>query len=483
MNFLKIFRLVGILAMFLGGFVLTAVIPAYYFNEISSLRAYLASAVIIEIIGISFVFLGRGVDKGTLLRREAIATVAISWIMVGLLGSIPYLFDNVVTNFFDAYFETISGFTTTGSTILIDIESVSKTSLYWRSITQWLGGMGIIVLFIAIFPQLGVGAKHLFKSEVPGPITEGLKPKIKETSSALWKIYVSLTVFLVFLLWTAGMPVFDSICHSFATLSSGGFSIKNASIKAYDSATIDYIISLFMILAGINFSLYYAFFHGKKKIFFRDLEFKAYLGIIFVSSCIIAYNINELYDGNLVESFRYALFQVAAIITTTGFATDDFNVYPALSKILLVAIMFMGGSAGSTSGGIKVSRILIAIKSSFFEVYKTFRPQFIKTLKIGISSISKDIVKGVFAFIIVFFVILLIGTLYVASFNIDIVTSFTSVLTTLANVGPGLERVGSIENFSFFPSAIKLFLSFCMIMGRLELYTFLVLFIPDFWKK
>jgi trk system potassium uptake protein TrkH len=483
MNVLRILRMVSILAMFLGGFIFLTLIPAFYFNELHSIRAYILSGIIVEVIGAGLYKFTRDVDSSTLLRREAIATVAFSWLAVGLLGAIPYVMDGAIPTYIDAFFETVSGFTTTGSTILPNIESLSKTSLFWRSLTHWLGGMGIIVLFIAIFPQLGVGAKHLFKSEVPGPITEGLRPKIKETSSALWKIYFGLTFLLMFLLWLAGMPVFDSVTHAFATLATGGFSIKNASIKFYDSMTIDFIITIFMILAGINFSLYFLIFNGRYKAPFKDSELKTYLSIIGIATFVLTFVLLDKYSNDILQAFRYASFQVAAIITTTGFATDDFNIYPPLGKIILLSLMFIGGSAGSTSGGMKVSRVVIAVKASFFEVYKTFRPHYVRSLKVSHSKIPPDIVRGIFAFVIVFIFILFLGTVFVASFGIDIVTSFTSVLTALGNVGPGLERVGSVENFAFMPSPVKFVLSICMILGRLELYTILVMLIPDFWKK
>jgi trk system potassium uptake protein len=483
MNYYLISRLLGILIMFLGAFQSLSIIVAVIYDESQSIYAYAFSTVLVEVIGFWLYVFGKKNDDETLYRREAIATVALSWLAIGILGALPYVIEGGIPNYIDAFFETVSGFTTTGSTILVDIESLSKTSLFWRSFTQWLGGMGIIVLFIAIFPQLGVGAKHLFKSEVPGPITEGLRPKIKETSSALWRIYLGLTLLLMLILYACGMPLFDSICHALTTMATGGFSIKNSSIKFYDSAVIDYVISLFMLLAGVNFSLYYLTFKGRILQAKRDIEFKLYIKIIVVFSILIAYDILARYDYSVFDAIRYSVFQVVSIITTTGFATDDFNVYPVFSKFMLIAIMFSGGCAGSTAGGIKISRIYIAFRASVLEVFKSFKPQYIKHLKINTNVVNIDLIRGVFAFIFIFMITLILGSVFISIFGIDMETSLTSVLTALSNVGPGLGRVGAIENFSFFPAIVKIFLSFCMILGRLEFFTLLVFLLPSFWKR
>ncbi|HMB92463.1 MAG TPA: potassium transporter TrkG, partial [Rhodothermales bacterium] len=324
--------------------------------------------------------------------------------------------------------------------------------------------------------------KHLFKSEVPGPITEGLKPKIKETASTLWKIYLGLTVIEAILLYWAGMSVFDAVCHAFATLATGGFSTKNGSVADFDSVPIDLIITFFMFLAGINFGLYYVAIKGRVGAIFKDTEFRVYAGVVVVATVAIAINILSVHP-NFFQALRYSVFQVVGIVTTTGFGTDNFDVWPPFSKLLLVFLMFMGGMAGSTAGGMKVSRLMVVVKAASIEVYKIFRPQAVKKVKLGRSVMPDAVTQSIFGFFVLFLAVFVVGTLFMGLLGLDVVTAATAVIATLGNIGPGLARVGSIENFAFIPAVGKVFLSFCMILGRLELYTVLVLFLPDFWKK
>ena len=481
MKYRVIGKLLGILMMVLAFFMATSIAWSVYYRETKTTRAFIISSVITFLFGAVLYYRGRK-ELGSIGRREALFVVTTGWVFVGLFGSLPYMLDGAFTNYADAFFETVSGFTTTGSTVLTDIEAISRGLHYWRAMTHWLGGMGIVVLFIAIFPQLGVGAKHLFRSEVPGPITEGLKPKIKETASTLWKIYAGLTLAEGILLYFAGMDVFDSMCHSFATMATGGFSTKNASVAHYNSARIDAIITFFMFLAGINFTLYYLFIRGRFTAIFKDAEFKVYVGVIVIATLAVTANILTVHP-NILTAFRYSSFQVVAVVTTTGFGTDNFDLYPPFSKLLLVTLMFMGGSAGSTAGGMKVSRIMVVTKAAFIEVYKIFRPQAVRSVKIGKSAMSDDVTKSILGFFAIGIFVFVFGSLFMALLGLDIVTASTSVVATLFNIGPGLARVGSVENFAFIPNAGKIFLSFCMILGRLEFYTVLVLFVPDFWKR
>lgn len=479
---LVILKLLGTLLMVLGLFQATAILIAVWFSETDSLIAYLISVILLELIGFGLYVFGKRFDTGTLQRRTAIATVAFSWLAAGIFGSIAFLLDGAMTSPVNAFFETVSGFTTTGSTILENIEAVSKTSLYWRSLIQWLGGMGIIVLFIAIFPQMGVGAKHMFKSEVPGPITEGLKPKIRETSSMLWKIYLGLTGSLILLLWLVGLSPYDAICHAFTTMATGGFSTYNASIKHFDSALVDGIITIFMFLAGINFSLYYLLRKGNWLGFLRNSELRIYGWVVVISTIVVTISILQYHDYNPLTALRYAAFQVVSVVTTTGFGTDDFNTYPVISKMLLLFIMAMGASAGSTSGGIKISRIMIMFKAIGLEISKVFQPQYVKVLHMNRVPIAPEVTRGVLTFVLLFVSTLLFGSVFMAFLGLDMEAAFTSVLTATANVGPGLGAVGPVENFNFIPGVGKIFLSFCMILGRLEFYTLLVLWIPNFWR-
>ncbi len=481
MNMRIVARLLGILMIVLAICMATSLAWTVYYREASTTRAFLAGSCITLLTGFLLFYIGRR-ESGSIGRREALLVVTASWLLVGVAGAVPYMLDGAFTNYADAFFETVSGFTTTGSTVLTDVESLSRGAHYWRSLTHWLGGMGIIVLFIAIFPQLGVGAKHLFKSEVPGPITEGLKPKIRETASTLWRIYLGLTVLECGLLYWAGMGTFDAVCHSFATMATGGFSTKNASIQHFNSLPIELIVTAFMFLAGINFSLYYLFLKGKFTTLFKDREFQVYAGLTALATVAVTVNILDVH-ADAREALRYGSFQVVAVVTTTGFGTDNFDLYPPFAKLLLVSLMFVGGSAGSTAGGMKVSRIMVVLKAAFIEIYKAFRPQAVRAVRLGRSVMSDEITRSIFGFFAIAVFIFVFGSLFMGLLGLDIITATTSVVATLFNIGPGLGRVGSIENFAFIPTAGKLFLSGCMILGRLEFYTVLVLFVPDFWKR
>jgi len=481
MNWRIVARLLGILMVVLALCMSTALGWTLYYGEERTTRAFLISAGITMLAGIILFYPGRR-ETGTIGRREALLVVTSSWVLIGAAGAVPYMLDRAFTNYADAFFETVSGFTTTGSTVLTNIETLTRGMHYWRTLTHWLGGMGIIVLFIAIFPQLGVGAKHLFKSEVPGPITEGLKPKIRETAATLWKIYLGLTVVECGLLCWAGMDVFDALCHSFATMATGGFSTRNASIGHYSSLPIDFIVMLFMFLAGINFSLYYLVLKGRFTALFIDREFRVYAGLVAMASAAVTINILTVHP-DIRDALRYGSFQVVAVTTTTGFATDNFNLYPPFSKLLLVSLMFVGGSAGSTAGGMKISRVMVVFKASFIEIYKIFRPQAVRAVRLGRSVVCDEVTRSIFGFFAIAVLVFVFGSLFMGMLGLDIVSATTSVVATMFNIGPGLARVGSIENFAFIPTAGKLFLSGCMILGRLEFYTVLVLLIPDFWKR
>jgi trk system potassium uptake protein TrkH len=486
MNYRRIARLLGILLLVLAGCMATSIIWSVAYGESDTTIAMAISSGITALCGGGLWFFNRQAT-GTIFRSEGILLVALSWLLLGVFGGLPYLFDGVFTNPADAYFETVSGFTTTGSTVMTEIASHSRGIHWWRCLTHWLGGMGIVVLFVAIFPQLGVGGKFLFKSEVPGPITEGLKPKIKETAKTLWWIYVGFTVVLALLLLICGMTLHDALTHSFATMATGGFSTKNGSVGEFDSVPIDVIITIFMLFAGINFGLYYEVIRGRIKRVLRDRELWVYIGLVIVGALVIAWNLVTSSSLEHHESFwsalRYSAFQILAVVTTTGFGTDDFNVYPPLSKLLLVSLMFVGGMAGSTAGGMKIIRFMVLFKAIYYEIYKVFRPQSVRSLRIGGSVIPRQVHRGIAGFFALGVFTFVIASLYMAYLGLDIVTATTSVVATLFNIGPGLERVGGTENFAFIPTSGKLVLSFCMILGRLEFMTIMVLFLPDFWRR
>ncbi|MBD3167982.1 MAG: TrkH family potassium uptake protein [candidate division Zixibacteria bacterium] len=481
MNFRIVSRFLGILFFILSLSMFTSLIPALFYGENETVINFSISTLIGLLLGIAFFVWGKKAGV-TINRRDALAVVAIGWIGFGVVGAIPFMLEEVLTNPIDAFFETVSGFTTTGSTVITDLDKVSYGLLYWRSLTQWLGGMGIIVLFIAVLPQLGIGVRQMFRSEVPGPITEGLKPKLKETASILWKIYLGITLAEILLLWAAGMSIFDAVCHSLTTMATGGYSTRDESIAYYSNPLIQIIIIVFMLAAGVNFGLYYQVAKGKWKMPFKNSEFRVYIGLLLAAGLVLSVSIMHLHT-NFFDAVRHGFFQSVSIGTTTGYATDDFDIYPPFAKVLLVVLMFIGGSAGSTGGGMKVSRIMVLVKAAYHEVYHTFRPQVVVSLKVGKNVISESVVKSISAFFIIFILIFVLGTLFLTALGLDMVTAFSATIAALGNIGPGLAKVGATQHYAHVPYAGKLFLAIAMILGRLELFTILVLFSPKFWKS
>lgn len=422
-------------------------------------------------------------SQAPVMRREGMAMVGVSWLLAALFGALPFYLSGVTPHFADAYFEAMSGFTTTGSTILTDIEALPKGVLFWRSFTHWLGGMGIVVLFVAIMPSLRVSGKQLFKSEVPGPTAEVLRPRIRETASMLWRIYLGLTIGLAVILWGLGMSVYDALCHTFGTMATGGFSVWNKSIGYYHSVVVDFVIVVFMILAGTNFGLYFQIIKGDWKAFWRNSEWRFFMGLIGVSTFLIALDLvfRQTY-GSIFQAVRYAGFQVVSIITTTGYGTADFEQWSSFSQLILVSLMFIGGCAGSTGGGMKVIRVLVVLKQAHLGMEKVFRPNLVRTLKIGGVPVENDVRDAILIFFCISLHVVLFGSLAIAAMGVDVMTAVTAVITTLNNIGPGLNLVGPVDNFSAIPDAGKYLLSLCMVLGRLELFAVLVLFMPAFWR-
>lgn len=508
MNYRQISRTLGYMLMVLAGAMSTSLIWAFVNGDSTwTVIAFCASVAITFSFGLGGWYVGRKAQE-TIQRREALLVVAVSWLLLGVFGGLPYMLDRAFINPADAYFEAISGFTTTGSTVLTEIEGLSNALHWWRGMTHWLGGMGIIVLFVAIFPHLGVGGKHLFKTEVPGPITEGLKPKIRETSWALWRIYAGFTAVLAALLYALGpneadvvarglspnavMDLHNAIIHAFATMATGGFSTLNASVAGFESVAVDVVITLFMFLAGVNFGLYYAILRGSGKKALRDLELWVYTAVVLVATALITINIwhtgppgsaELLKHESLLGSLRYAVFQVVGVVTTTGFGTDNFDVWPPLSRLTMVSLMFIGGMAGSTAGGMKVFRFVVIFKAIRLRLHEVFRPAAVQLVKVSGRTVSRDVVNDILVFFALGMFTFIGASLYMTFLGLDVVTATTSVAATLFNIGPGLERVGSVENFAFIPTSGKVVLSFCMILGRLEFYSLLVLLLPEFWRE
>lgn len=478
MAYRKVAHFLGLLLFVEAGCMATSLIWAII--DARSVGAFGASFIITTAVaGLLYAISVSSEDE--IRPRDALATVGLGWVLIGACGALPYLFEGVFTHPADAFFESVSGFTTTGSTALTDIPVCSRALLYWRSLTHWLGGMGIIVLFIAVFPSLGVGGKHLYRSEVPGPMASGLRPRLRHTSMILWYIYMGITAAEFIMLLFAGMDIHAAVCHSFATMATGGFSTLNTSIAGFNSLAVEIIIIFFMFLAGVNFQLYYRMVGRDFKAPFKDLEFRTYLGLLAIG--IVLVSLSMLHRYGLGDALRYGIFQVVSIQTTTGFGTDNFNIYPSYAKVLLVGLMFIGGSAGSTAGGMKISRFMVIFKAIYHELHRTFRPHAVFTVKIGRQPVPNEVVRGVLVFFCFFIILFFFGALFLGMFGIDIVTAATASIAALGNIGPGLERVGSIENYAFIPAPGKIMLALFMIIGRLEILTIAVLLLPAFWQK
>ena len=448
----------------------------------SDAMAFVYSFLICVVVGAASFFM-TGSSKREISHKEGFAIVAFGWFSVASFGALPYLFSGTVGSFSDAFFESASGFTTTGATVITDIDSLSHAIALWRCFTQWLGGMGIILLSIAILPLLGVGGMQLYKAEVPGPVTDKLKPRIGETAKILWKVYLIFTFLELILLRAGGMGFYDALCHSFATMATGGFSTKGLSIEAFNSAYIDGVVTFFMLLAGINFALHYQFLRGNVQALLKDEEFRVYLIMILLSTLFVAGNLVSINGESFLHAIRLGSFQVVSIMTTTGFSSADFEKWPEFSKYFLLVLMFVGGCAGSTGGSIKVVRIFLLVKQGYRELYRLIHPRAVVHVKFNNSKVPSDVMDSILGFFFLYIFLTITATMVMASMGLDMVSAISSVAATIGNIGPGLGSVGPTDNFASIPEPGKWVLSFCMIMGRLELYTLLILFVPEYWKK
>ncbi|MBP7340896.1 MAG: TrkH family potassium uptake protein [Smithellaceae bacterium] len=482
MNPRLIAYLVAVLVVCLGASMVLPLAAALSYEDGSAMALLISLAVTCGAGGV-VVLWTRGHRDFYLSHRDGMAIVALGWIVAGLAACLPYLFSGAIPDFTDAYFESMSGFTTTGASILTDIEAVPQGILLWRAQTQWLGGMGIIVLSIAILPFLGIGGMELYKAETPSPVVDKLTPRIAETARALWKIYILLTLVLIWLLLMGGMSLFDSVCHSFATLPTGGFSPKNASIGHYHSAYIDYVLLVFMFAAGINFSLHYKLFGGRIRQFFRDPELSAYFLITAVFIGLVCWDVYAVVYSSLADAFRYASFQVISILTTTGFATADFEKWPGMSQVILFFCMFAGSMAGSTGGGIKIMRLVLLAKHCYLEIFRIIHPHATTMVKLGGAVVSQTIMRSIWGFFLLFMGIYTVGVIALSALGMDMISALSAMATCLGNVGPGLGSVGPMDNFSGVPVAGKWILIAAMLLGRLEIYTVIVLLMPAFWRR
>ncbi|QTA82648.1 Trk system potassium uptake protein [Desulfonema limicola] len=415
--------------------------------------------------------------------REGMAIVALGWMFVGFFGSLPFYLSGQFGSFTNSLFESVSGFTTTGSSILTDIESISRGLLFWRSFIQWLGGMGIIVLSLAILPLLGVGGMQLYKAEVPSPVPDKLKPRIRETAMILWKVYALFTLVEIMLFLIGGMGLYDAVNHALTTMPTGGFSTKNASIAQFDSLYFDLVIIFFMLMAGINFTLHFQFLKGSSLAFWKDAECRFFLGTVLLFTIIISFDIFGTVYNTIGQALRYSAFQVVSILTTTGYATADYEQWPAMSQAILLMCMFIGGSAGSTGGGMKCLRIMVCFKYCYKELFSLIHPHSVSHVKIAGKSIPEDVVRSVLGFLALYMGLFAIAAILLAGTGVDFVTAFGAIAATLGNIGPGFGMVGPVENFALIPDTGKWLLIWCMLLGRLEIYTVIILLVPEFWRK
>lgn len=474
--------ILGVLLIIEGAFMLLAAPISYLYGHTDVWLIGL-SALITALTGFILWAVFRNCSKNV-GKREGYMIVSFGWLLFSFFGAIPFVITGAIPSYTDAFFETISGFTTTGASILNDIESLSHGLLFWRSMTQWLGGMGIIVLSLVILPILGIGGMQLFIAEVPGPTPDKLHPRIKETAKRLWGVYFIITFMEVVLLLAGKMPLFDAVCHSFTTLATGGYSTKQASIAFYSSAYIQYVFIFFMIIAGINFSLSYFALHFKFKRIWQNEEFRSYMLFIGMFTIITTLILMDSFRSEKIEKlFRDALFQVVSIMTTTGFATVDYLSWRSSAIVLLLVLMFFGGSAGSTGGSIKIIRIVLMLKNGFQELKKLIHPNAIVPVRIDKEAVNQETITNVLAFISVYILITVVGVIIVALLGHDIETSMGAVAATLGNIGPGIGDVGPMFNYAHFSDFGKWFLSFLMLIGRLELFTVLVLLTPAFWRR
>ena len=483
MRYNVIARLLGLLIISIAANMLGALAWALYFGE-AVWEHFLLSMAISCLLGGGLLWIGRSSKKLHLSRKEAMLMVGGGWFVAGLVGALPFYLSGYIPHFYDAFFETISGFTTTGASILTDIEALPKGLLFWRSYTHWLGGMGIIVLFVAIFPFLEISGKKMYQFEVPGPDVGGLRPKIQTSAFILWTIYVGISLAETLALWAAGMTLYDAMCHTFGTMATGGFSTKNTSIGFYSSPAIHLIITVFMIIAGANFSLYYFLLKGKFSQVWRDTELRVYLTIIAFSTVLFSYLLyTQEYFATGFKSGVSAFFNVVSIMTTTGYGTTDTDLWPMLAKAWLLVLMFIGGCGGSTGGGIKVVRYVMLLKHAYAQIITSYSPQRKFAIKVSGKPVGHPIIERTLSFFFLYLFVYGIGVLVIAAYGYDWSVTISSVAACLNNIGPGFSLVGATGNYAFMAPFPKVFLSIYMVAGRLELFAVLICLAPDFWKR
>lgn len=480
MNFRVVSKVLGILLVCEALFMAPSLGVAAYYRG-TDIYAFVVSILIIAMVGIPLTFIKT--DKKSMYARDGFAIVALGWILMSLFGALPFYISGAIPSFINSFFEASSGFTTTGASILTHIEDLPRGILFWRSFTHWVGGMGVIVLTLAILPSIGAGSVQMMKAESPGPNPGKIVPRVAETAKILYGIYIMITIVEIILLKIAGLPFFDAAIHTFGTVGTGGFSNMNASVGGYNNLPVEMIITIFTFICGANFTLYYQMLKGDLRAPFKDEEFKFYLKTVVIAIVLITINLYGNVFSNLWEALRHSSFQVVSIISTTGYSSTDFETWGMFSKTILFMLMFVGGCAGSTGGAIKNIRFLLLFKVMKRELLQIIHPKAVYTIRFGKSAVDEKTISEVLGFFFMYIIIFIIAVLVVSLDNLDWATSITSVAATLGNVGPGFGIVGATGNYSSMSVLSKIVLSMCMIIGRLEIYPILLLGIPSFWKR
>ncbi len=469
MNNFSMLHFLGNLLIALAGLMLIVALYSFIAGQPDT-KSFLAAVLVTASVGmVSRVLLFR---KKEISLAESFSLVALAWLLAGVFGALPYYFHGVFDSYLDAFFESVSGFTTTGATLLEDIGSLPKGIILWRSMTQWLGGMGIIVLFVAFLPRIGIRGINLVKAELPGPLKERVVPRVTQMAKYLWLIYVSFTLLQVILLMISGVSLYLSVNHAFTTMPTGGFYPLEDSIAALNNPAAEYITIVFMFIAGVNFALYYLVLHGDYASVLRNEELKFYAGVLVVSITVSFFILLPYYNAE--EAFRKGAFQIVSIFTTTGYVTDDYCAWPPFLRTLLLIFMFFGGMGGSTGGSMKQARILLMLKMGYKEVYRLVHPSVVSSVKLGKKVVHEDVLRGVSGFIFLYLFFHVVTTLLLSAMGLDLVTSFSASAASIGNVGPGLELVGPEETYQVVPAAGRLLLSLVMILGRLEIFTVLI---------